>query len=119
MGKSSGHPWEQHFRTMGVGHSSRTAERAPYGGLVVPSKSSGKDDGPTLVWAQQRAKMQEMTTEEDEVKNINPRTACSTGFRKWANSMSAQGNKLVVLVDANQSLGDTSEPYNLKDLVED
>ena len=61
----------------------------------------------------------EISTERDEVCNTDPRTACLTDFRDWANKRMERGDRLVVLSDTNQSLHDTKEAYNLNDLVEE
>ena len=77
----------------------------------------GRDDGPTTVWAQQKARIQEIADESEEVCTIDHRVACLTDFKAWADGMTEQGHKLVVLTDANQSLEDTSESYNLRDWI--
>ena len=61
--------------------------------------------------------MQEITAESEEVCTIDPRVACLIDFKAWADGMTEQGHKLVVLTDANQLLEDTSESYNLRDLI--
>ena len=79
----------------------------------------GKNDGPTTVWAQQRARMQEKATGREEMYWNNPRTDCLTDFKQWSKSFINKGHKMAILTDTNQSLNDTRESYNLKDLIED
>ena len=65
------------------------------------------DSGQTTVWAQQRARMQEIATNREEVCHVDPRTACLKEFQEWAQIRKDKGGKLVVLAEANQSLTDT------------
>ena len=103
---------------MGLGYPlGKQQERLTALSLYCPNPGGDNSD-PTTVWAQQRVRMQEIATDRDEVSNADPRTACLKEFQNWANDQKNKGDKLVVLADANQSLTDTKETYNLKDLVE-
>ena len=62
--------------------------------------------------------MQEIATEREEVRNVDPRTTCLEEFQSWESERKVKGDKLVVMVDANQSLADTKENYNIRDLVD-
>ena len=48
----------------------------------------------------------------------NPRKQCLLDFGAWADTKIAQGHKLILLTDANQSLMDKKEEYNLGDLMQ-
>ena len=68
------------------------------------------------MWAQQQTRLQEIANDNDDSRLADPRRRCLEDFRDWAKIRIAQGHKLVVLTDANQSLADAKEPYNLSDL---
>ena len=52
-------------------------------------------------------------------KIVDARKQCLIDFGEWADKRIAQGHKLVILTDANQSLTDAKGEYNLKDLAQE
>ena len=75
--------------------------------------------GPSTVWSQQWIRLQEMVNEEEGDQTVDPRRQCLDDFKVWAKKRIEQGHKLVILTDANQSLTDVRDAYNLSDLVQE
>ena len=73
--------------------------------------------GPASVWYQQRSRMKMKADEETRDRREDPRKQCLLDFEKWTETKIANGHRIIVLTDANQSLTDTKEGYNLGDLV--
>ena len=74
--------------------------------------------GPATVWSQQKSRMQKNANVETCTRHENPRKRCLLDFGAWADTKIAQGHKLILLTDANQSLMDKKEEYNLGDLMQ-
>ena len=76
-------------------------------------------DGPTTVWSQQRARLQELALENGDGSEIDPRERCLTDFQKWVDEHTGSGERVVVLTDANQAVSEKTTKYSLCDLVVD
>ena len=75
--------------------------------------------GPTTVWLQQRTRLQEMALERDDTREVDPREKCLIDFKKWIENRRNNGEKLIVLTDANQALHEQTRAYSLHNLVTD
>lgn len=76
-------------------------------------------DGPLTVWAQQRARLQELALERGDTAEVDPRERCLTDLKKWVDQRRNRGDKVVILTDANQSLSDSTGTFSLCNLVEE
>ena len=56
-------------------------------------------------------------TEENCDNNVNPREWCLRDFEAWSEKVEMNGQQLIVLADANQSLHDRTDAYNLCDTI--
>ena len=76
-------------------------------------------DGLTTVWSQQRVRLQELAFLNNDVVEIDPREQCLTDFKKWIHEQRENGEKVVVLTDANQNVTERTTAYSLLNLVTD
>ena len=79
--------------------------------MYCPNQGS-QSSGPATVWSQQKSQLQETASEDMSDKIVDPRKQCLIDFGEWADKRIAQGHKMVILTDANQSLTDTKGEYN-------
>ena len=70
-------------------------------------------DGTTTVWPQQQIRLQELAMENNDVTEVDPREQCLTDIKKWINGQRENGEKVVVLTDANQTVTEITTAYSL------
>lgn len=86
--------------------------------MYRPNRGS-PSSGPATVWSQQKSRLQELASEPTSDSTIDPRRQCLEDFGLWVDNRVLQGHKMVILTDANQSLHDKSETYNLCNFMQD
>ena len=74
-------------------------------------------DGPATVWSQQRTRLQELALENGDPREVDPREKCLYDFEQWIKVRKEQGERVVVLTDANQTTKEDTVAYSLKDLI--
>ena len=70
------------------------------------------------MWLQQQSYIKEEMKEETYEDDVDPRAQFLIGFEKWVQDEVRGGHRLIVLTDANQSIEDKTEGYNLGDLID-
>ena len=94
----------------------RSSERLTVTAMYCPNPGY-PTDGPATVWSQQRTRLQELALERGDPGEVDPREKCLYDFERWIKARKEQGERVVVLTDANQTTKEDTMAYSLKELI--
>ena len=85
----------------------RGQERVTVASMYFPNPPSSKCQ--ETVWEQQNIRLTKINNDQGLRNPINPRAQCLQDFQGWVTAKIQQGEKVVVLTNANQTIAERTQ----------